>query len=47
MAFTRRRFVETLGVAGASVLGGSAHASQGGPPYGTQATSPYARGGAP
>lgn len=47
MAFTRRRFVETLGVAGASVLGGRAHAAQGGPPYGAQTASPYARGGAP
>lgn len=41
MALTRRRFVEALGAASASVLGGSAQAAaQGGPPYG-------ARGGAP
>jgi len=37
MAFTRRRFVEALGVASASALGGSAQAAQGGPPFGARA----------
>ena len=39
MALTRRRFVEALGAASASVWGGTAAASQGGPPA-------YARAGA-
>lgn len=37
MALSRRRFVGALGsVAGASVMGGPAHAAQGGPPFGAQ-----------
>ena len=39
MALTRRRFVGALGsVAGASVLGGPAHAGQGGPPFGARSS---------